>query len=221
MKKTEHINLLELRAARETTLKFAKPYNKVRLHVDSKVACAYINKQGGTKSSQLSHESCKLWEEMIKLKVSILTSHWISTTDNCGADFLTRHRINTLEFKLHPTLFSIILTHFNLQPTLDAFASAETRQLPCIMSWNAKQGTVGRDALLCNWDTVTYCFPPVRLIPKVMNKVKKEKLEDILVCQTWPSSLWFLQVQAMAMFGKSLLLFALSAMSTPPLALYQ
>ena len=132
---------------------------------------------------------------MIKLKVSILTSHWISTSDNCAADFLTRHRINTWEFKLHPTLFSIILTHFNLQPTLDAFASAETRQLPRFMSWNAEQGAVGRDALLCNWDTVTYCFPPVPLIPKVTNKVKKEKLEAILVCPAWPSSLWFLQVQ--------------------------
>ena len=51
LEKTEHINLLELRAAREAALKFAKPYDKVRLHVDSKVACAYILKH-------VRHASC-------------------------------------------------------------------------------------------------------------------------------------------------------------------
>ena len=43
-----HINLLELRAAKEALFKFAKIGDIVRLHLDSKVACSYVRKQGGT-----------------------------------------------------------------------------------------------------------------------------------------------------------------------------
>ena len=134
---------------------------------------------------------------MTETNVTILTPHWVSTTENSVADFLTHHRILTWEFKLNPILFNTILTHFNLQPTLDAFALKETHQLTRFMSWNAEASAVGRDALLCPWDPVTYCFPPVPLIPKVTNKVKKEKLEVILVCPAWPTSLWYLQVVKM------------------------
>ena len=54
LSKDPHINLLEVRAAREAVLAFARPGDQVRLHVDSKVAAAYLRKQGGTRSNILS-----------------------------------------------------------------------------------------------------------------------------------------------------------------------
>ena len=58
-----HINLLELRSAREAVVAFAHPGDRVRLHVDSKVAAAYLRKQGGTRSDALSQEACLLWDD--------------------------------------------------------------------------------------------------------------------------------------------------------------
>ena len=49
-----HINLLELMAAKEAIEKFTERGDIVRIHLDNRVACAYIAKQGGTKSDQLS-----------------------------------------------------------------------------------------------------------------------------------------------------------------------
>ena len=195
--KSLHINHLELRSAREAAKEFALPGDRIRLHIDSKVACAYVRKQGGTRSTSLSQEACLLWDEMIQREVSILTPHWISTSDNSVADFLTRQKGTTWEFKLNPILFSTIMTHFDLQPTLDSFASSETRQLPRYMSWDYEEDALGRDALLCRWDEVTYCFPPIPLIPKVMNKIRDEKIDAILVCPEWPASLWWMQVKQM------------------------
>ena len=53
-----HINLLELRAAREGVASLALPNDKVRLHIDNKSACSYIRRQGGTESYTLSQEAC-------------------------------------------------------------------------------------------------------------------------------------------------------------------
>ena len=53
LKTDPHINLLEIRSAKEAIFKLALPGDKVRLHIDSKVACASILKQGGTRSNIL------------------------------------------------------------------------------------------------------------------------------------------------------------------------
>ena len=195
LESSPHINLLELRACKEAAFNFAQMGDRVRLHIDSKVACAYIRKQGGTRSDLLSEEASKLWEEMEARQVTLLTPHWISTSNNTGADFLSRHKLDTWEIKLAEDLFTMVLTHFQVTPTLDAFASRLTRQLDRYMSWEEDKEAVSRDALLSPWDEVTWLFPPVPLIPKVVQKVKKEGITAILICPFWPTSLWWLLVQ--------------------------
>ena len=190
-----HINLLELRSAREAVVAFAHPGDRVRLHVDSKVAAAYLRKQGGTRSDALSQEACLLWDVLEHQNVSLLTPHWISTKENICADFLTRHRMLTWEIELDQQIFQDIVSHFGVIPTLDAFATRENKKLPRYMSWYWDKDAVGQDALLCPWDSVTYLFPPLPLMTKVANKVKEEKITAILICPHWPTSLWWLQVK--------------------------
>ena len=53
-----HINFLETRAARLGVGQLSVPGDRVRLHVDNTTACAYIRRQGGTRSISMSEEAC-------------------------------------------------------------------------------------------------------------------------------------------------------------------
>ena len=190
-----HINLLELRAAKEALLKFATGGDIIRLHLDNKVASCYILKQGGTRSTLLSQEACELWEGLISRGAQLLAPHWIPSAENVEADFLSRHKIETWELELDQRIFNLIRFHFNVAPTLDAFASAKAHKLPRYFSWEPDPQALGRDALLYSWDPLTYLFPPVPMIPKVLNKVREEGIEAILICPLWPTAMWWLLVQ--------------------------
>ena len=123
--------------------------------------------------------------------VTILAPHWLSTKDNVEADFLSRNSLSQWDFVLDKVLFDMILESFQLHPTLDAFASKETHQLPRYMSWYQDQDAVARDALLHQWDRVTYLFPPVPLLLKVLQQIQEQKIRAILLCPQWPTAMWW------------------------------
>ena len=185
-----HINFLEIRAARES-LSLAHPGDIVRLHIDSQTAASYIKKQGGTRSSSLNLEACLLWKEVQSRNLTLLTPHWLSTKENVMADFLSRHQLHQWEFQLSRRIFNLVLDHFHVSPTLDVFASRETRLLPRYMTWYPDRSAIGRDALLHPWDQVSYCFPPIPLILKTLQKIEKEQIEVVMILPQWPSALWW------------------------------
>ena len=92
-------------------------------------------------------------------------------------DFLSRHDMYHWEIMLDREVFSAILEHFDLQPTLDVFASRSTAQLSRFMSWEKDPQTVAQDAMIQSWDPVSYLFPPVPLLPKVIRQVKDQGFE--------------------------------------------
>ena len=185
------INLLETRAARESVLALAQPGDRVRLHIDNRTAATYILCQGGTKSNILLQEALRLWEQAVSRDITILTPHWIPTEENLAADFLSRHDMDHWEFMLDRETFTAILEHFSLYPTLDVFASRSTAQLPRYMSWERDPQAIGQDALIHSWDPVSYLFPPVPLLPKVVRLIKDQRIRAVLVCPQWPSALWW------------------------------
>ena len=185
------INLLETRAAHESVIALSEPGDRVRLHIDNRTAAAYIRCQGGTRSNVLSQEAILLWKQAVARNVTILPPHWIPTAENTAADFLSRHDVTQWMFMLDRTVFRSVLDYFSLRPTLDAFACRYSAQLPRYMSWSRDQHAVAQDALFSPWDPVTYLFPPVPLLPKVIRKIRDQKIRAILVCPQWPTALWW------------------------------
>ena len=200
-----HINLLEIRAAREGINALASVGDRVRLHIDNITACSYIRKQGGTRSTVLSSEACLLWKEALSRDIVPLTPHWLSTKDNLEADFLSRNKLSQWEFFIDQYWFNYILQMLQVQPTLDAFASRETARLTRYMSWYPDSQAVAQDALLNPWDDMTYLFPPIPLLPKVLKLVRDQEISAVLVCPQWPSALWWPTVVEM-MVGPPILL---------------
>ena len=194
-KELYHINFLELRAAKEAVFKFARRGDIIRLHLDNMTACAYIRKQGGTRSNILTTEACELWQGIQSREVYLLAPHWLPSLANAGADYLSRHRVETWELELSQETFHRIMNHFSVAPTLDAFASPQAHKLPRYFTWEPDPLALGRDALLYKWDPLNYIFPPVPLIPKILSKLREEKIDAILICPLWPTAMWWLLVQ--------------------------
>ena len=85
--------------------------------MDSKVAAAYIRRQGRTRSDKLSREACHFWELMERKSVTILAPHYISSKENFQADFLSRHKMSVWEISLDQSVFlEIVCLSMCLQP---------------------------------------------------------------------------------------------------------
>ena len=65
------------------------------------------------------------------------------------------------------------------------------------MTWYPDQEAVARDAMIHKWDPLSYLFPPVPLIMKTLQKVKREQIQAILIVPEWPSALWWPILQGM------------------------
>ena len=209
-----HINLLETRAAREGLAALTRPGDRIRLHMDSTTAVSYIRRQGGTRSHSLSQEAVALWKETVARDTVLLTPHWLSTKENLGADFLSRHKMDHWEVMLDRDIFKEVVEHFMVYPTLDAFASSKTAQMPRFMSWYPESRAVARDALLAVWDPVTYLFPPIPLMMRVLQEVQSQGVEAILICPRWPSALWWTLVTELLVDPPLTLSFYLQAVKT-------
>ena len=187
----QHINLLEIRAAKEGIQELVDPHETVRPYIDNTTACAYIRKIGGTHSVSLCQESLKLWREVVSRSVHILSPFWLSSLDNLEADFLSRQALLAWDFQLSHRIFRQICCLFHVKPRLDAFATNRTRLLPRYMSWEQDASAVGQNCLNYFWDPVTWLFPLVPLIPAVLQEVEEQQIEAILICPGWTWALWW------------------------------
>ena len=160
----EAINWLELRAAHYTLLKLASPGDEVQLHLDHMIAIAYIRKMGGAHSLSLCKESHLLWRQAIRRNLTFLPHKWISTQENTEADFLSRHRLQWWDFKLALSEFWRIYQRLHIWPTLDAFASSRSHQIPRYMTSEQDSRIMAINAQDYYWDPVTWLFPLVPLI---------------------------------------------------------
>ncbi len=74
---------------------------------------------------------------------------------------------------------------------VDLFASQESSQCPLWFSLSFPT-TLGIDAFAHPWPNVSlYAFPPIKLIPAVLCRVKVSGARLLLIAPFWPSQTWF------------------------------
>ena len=120
----------------------------------------------------------------VSRNLTILSPVWLSTRNN-----ISRHFLRQWECQLSRKTFLTILATFQVTPTLDCFASRNTRLLSRCMTWFPDQEAVARDAIIHKWDPISYLLPPVPM--KVLQKVKQVKIQAVLIVPEWPSALWW------------------------------
>ena len=98
------------------------------------------------------------------------------------------------DFKLAPTEFRRICRRLQVWPTLDAFASSRSHQIPRYMTWEEDYRAMAINALDYYWDPVSWLFPPVPLIPLALERVLEQQIKVILICLGWKGEMWWPQL---------------------------
>lgn len=96
----------------------------------------------------------------------------------------------------------------SIHPTLDTFASQRCNQLPRFMSWEIGDRAVAANALIRQWDRITWLSPLVPLLPTVQQLVEEQQINAILICPGWVGSMWLSQVSNLRMQDPVRLLWA-------------
>ncbi|KAA0701345.1 hypothetical protein E1301_Tti024361 [Triplophysa tibetana] len=186
-----HINCLEMLAVIRA-LKYFLPVlrdHHVLIRTDNTAVVSYINHQGGLRSRPL----CKLAHQVLlwsQEKFLSIRATYIPGVQNVGADMLSRQGLRPGEWRLHPEVVKQIWERFG-QAEIDLFASQETSHCPLWFSI-FPPAPLGVDALVQTWPRRRlYAFPPIALLPQVLERVRQEGIRLLLIAPYWPARVWF------------------------------
>eukprot|EP00757_Euglenozoa_sp_SAG-D1_P023348 gene23348-18_t len=187
----DHINVEELRAAVKALEKIRKgeQLQRVSLRVDNTAAVAWLAK--GSTRKNLMPLLVHLLRVLREKKLMLNEVHWISTEVNVIADTLSRDG----DFGFGKDSFDAWLLGLRMEgrplPTLDAFASPSDKLLDRFCSWKLCDSATYTDFFHSNMkNEILWCNPPFALLPRVILKIKGDKLSAYVVLPVgWDRSL--------------------------------
>ena len=111
------------------------------------------------------------------------------------ADKESRQQELRTEWVLNRQDFKFAAEMLGFIPTVDLFASHINTQLEKFMSYRPDPKCIAVDSFAKSWTGLEfYAFPPVICIPRVMQKIWKDKSMGILVTSDWPNQIWYSQL---------------------------
>lgn len=190
--KLHHINYLELLAASFGLKCFAKDLRNcnILLRIDNTTAISYINRMGGIRFKKLSDLAKTIWKWCEERELFIFASY-IASKNNTEADFESRRLDKETEFELSDVVFQKIISKLGY-PNIDLFATRINAKCKDYVSWKKDPDAIAVDAFTINWSKFFfYAFPPFILITRVLQKIRSEGAEGIVVIPRWPAQPWF------------------------------
>ena len=180
-----HINILELKAVSLALRSFKDQCQNqtVLVATDNSTVVAYINKQGGTHSAEMT------WCHHYHIT---LTARHIPGYLNVMADLLSRsNQVQSTEWSLHPQVFKQICQKW-FTPHVDLFATHLNHKLTLYVSPVPDPRAWDIDALNINWMGLTaYAYPPTALLHRVIQKIRQCHCLIIVIAPGWPGMPWF------------------------------
>ncbi len=150
---------------------------------------SHINRQGGSWSCTLNRHAHQLLLWAQDTFLSLRAVH-VPGVLNLAADFLSRQKLRSWEWMLNHRMVDQIWERFGAAE-VDLFASQDSIQCPLWFSL-FHPTSLGIDVLAHPWpDMKLYAFPPVKLTPAVLRRVKTCGLRLFLVTPLMPSQTRF------------------------------
>lgn len=179
--RNKHINYLELLAIYLALMSFSHRLRgrTVQVLSDNSTAVAYLNRQGGMVSTSRCRLAFSLWEFCIRNSIHPVALH-------------------VHEMEINWTYLSQLFTCWGM-PDVDVFATQRNKKCN---EFCCRKGTDPRslgNGLLLPWVLqYLFMFSPVPLIPRVLQKLSREKPRCILIAPWWPRQVWFPLLRTLA-----------------------
>ena len=187
-----NINFLEIMAAKFAILSFCKEYTPkhIRIMTDNTTTESHINHQGGTSSPRCNAVAREIWEWAEHHDVW-LSAAYIPGTLNIDADEQSREFDDATEWSISDFIFNEIVQMWGA-PDIDLFASRINTKTPSYISWKPDPNSVAINAFTVPWDySLIYCFPPFSIIWRMLEKIRRDQAEALVVVPLWPTQSWF------------------------------
>lgn len=171
----------------------------IPVYTDNTSAKAYVNRQGATRSGRLNREarSFLLWAER---NLDSIMAKRVPGLENVLADWLSRKDLDQSEWHLHPRVFQQLSNDFG-PLSVDLFTSLENSHLPRYFSREQDPQAVGIDALHSSWPPGTlYTFPPIKLLPRLIAKIRREGAQILFIAPHWPRGPWFPELLELSVY---------------------
>ena len=166
----------------------------VLVQTDNTTAVSVVSKFGTVQSDLRNKISRQIWSWAIENSVWVQVTH-IPGLLNVEADWASRNFNERTEWELNQSVFDQI--NAELGPCyIDLMATNLNKKLARYVSWFPDPGSFHVDAFTLNWKELNrcYCFPPFRMIPRILQKIRMERVEMVLVVPEWPTQTWFPQL---------------------------
>jgi hypothetical protein len=147
----------------------------------------------GASGGMLLKATRAIFSLLTVMDIRLQISH-VPGVENNFTDALSR--MDTAgDYSLSQDLFRRATARLSITPTIDLFATAANHKLPRYASLAGRHAGSAEtiDALSIPWTGETpYLFPPVQLIPRVLQKLRMDGVKEaVLVCPHWPSQPWW------------------------------
>jgi hypothetical protein len=191
--RTDHINVLELRAILLALQAFANHVGTgfIQLFSDNTTAIAYVNKLGGVRSLGCYTVANEIWD-WAEARHVWLQAVFLPGRENTIADTASRHFKDHLEWSVSDSVFEHLCEAWG-SPEVDLFASRLNYRLPRYVSWGPDPGAWKIDAFSFSWgesNLFFYVFPPFSLLARVARKILLEGPRAILLGPDWKTQPW-------------------------------
>lgn len=186
------INLMEMEGVRLCLLEFCPHLSgkTVMVHTDNLSVSRYIVREGG-KKRRLSRmaEGLILWCQSQGIT---LQARHLSGRLNVLADMLSRpNAVLQTEWTISHNALLRVWAHF-FRPQMDLFATRYNHRLPVYVSPVPDGIAFAADALSLDWSAIqAYAYPPLAILPRVIQKARQEKPCLLLIAPFWPAQPWF------------------------------
>ena len=151
-------------------------------------SCTIHKSPGG--SPQLCYKAWELWQMAIENNMFLKGAH-IAGKINILPDQLSRIVIRPAEWTLNDSVLQKIFQIWK-KPMIDLFASYHKKKMDIFCTWDQHPQALTVDAFSISWNQMfAYAFPPICLIPKVLQHMRLGHCQMILIAPQWPRRHWY------------------------------
>jgi ribonuclease HI len=195
---TQTSNFLELDAVRQALVLLHKqphipPLHSVVIRSDSTATCFNINRQAA--GPNLRFPLLRLLQFARQHNIYLLARH-VPGVANDAADRLSRFSASG-DYAINRQMLQSALARLGVAIGADLFATHNNAQHPVFCTMSTDPRSVAQDAFSVRWNDFSFplIHPPIPLIPRVLQRLRQEKMIAVMIVPLWEAQAWSLSLR--------------------------